>query len=389
MNTNQNSSGTVRKLLYLLLVLVVAGISAMGGAVVGGIVVSRNFNQPTAQPAQLAAANQAVPEIENRIEVSNSDIETSIVRSVEQVGPAVVTVVVTIPGQMTFFGQTGDQEVSGSGVIISADGHIITNNHVVSGAKNVSVILSDGTELSAQVVNTDQFSDLAVIKADGTMPAVAKFGNSDQINTGESVIAIGSPLGTFKNTVTAGVVSATGRMLDTGDGYQMEDLIQTDAAINSGNSGGPLVNLAGEIIGINVAVIRGSSGSAVAEGLGFAIPSNTARLIADQIIQKGYFARPYLGIRWQDITPGIAYRYNLPVEYGAYVTEIMSGSPADLAGIRVGDIVVQIGDRPIDAKDSFTNVLFAFQPEQQLNIVVQRNSKRVDLSVTLGEVASN
>lgn len=389
MNTNQNSSGTVRKLLYLLLVLVVAGISAMGGAVVGGIVVSRNFNQPTAQPAQLAAANQAVPEIENRIEVSNSDIETSIVRSVEQVGPAVVTVVVTIPGQMTFFGQTGDQEVSGSGVIISADGHIITNNHVVSGAKNVSVILSDGTELSAQVVNTDQFSDLAVIKADGTMPAVAKFGNSDQINTGESVIAIGSPLGTFKNTVTAGVVSATGRMLDTGDGYQMEDLIQTDAAINSGNSGGPLVNLAGEIIGINVAVIRGSSGSAVAEGLGFAIPSNTARLIADQIIEKGYFARPYLGIRWQDITPGIAYRYNLPVEYGAYVTEIMSGSPADLAGIRVGDIVVQIGDRPIDAKDSFTNVLFAFQPEQQLNIVVQRNSKRVDLSVTLGEVASN
>lgn len=361
----------------------------MGGAVVGGIVVSRNFNQPTAQPAQLAAANQAVPEIENRIEVSNSDIETSIVRSVEQVGPAVVTVVVTIPGQMTFFGQTGDQEVSGSGVIISADGHIITNNHVVSGAKNVSVILSDGTELSAQVVNTDQFSDLAVIKADGTMPAVAKFGNSDQINTGESVIAIGSPLGTFKNTVTAGVVSATGRMLDTGDGYQMEDLIQTDAAINSGNSGGPLVNLAGEIIGINVAVIRGSSGSAVAEGLGFAIPSNTARLIADQIIEKGYFARPYLGIRWQDINPGIAYRYNLPVEYGAYVTEIMSGSPADLAGIRVGDIVVQIGDRPIDAKDSFTNVLFAFQPEQQLNIVVQRNSKRVDLSVTLGEVASN
>ena len=146
----------------------------------------------------------------------------------------------TLPGQTTFFGPTGDQTVSGSGFFISDKGYVLTNNHVVEGTKEVSIVLSDGTEEKASVVGTDIYSDIAVLKASGKVPAVASLGNSDVLDPGESVIAIGSPLGNFKNTVTVGVVSATGRSIDTGNGYQIEDLIQTDAAINHGNSGGPL-----------------------------------------------------------------------------------------------------------------------------------------------------
>lgn len=217
------------------------------------------------------------------------------------------------------------------------------------------------------------------------MPAVAVLGNSDQIKSGETVIAIGSPLGTFKNTVTVGVVSATGRMLDTGSGYQMEDLIQTDAAINQGNSGGPLVNLGGEVVGINVAIVRGG-GTSVAEGLGFAIPANTARIIAEQIIENGYFARPYLGIRWQAITPAIAQRYGLPVEWGAYIMEVSPGSPAEQGGLQRGDILIQIGDRAIDEQHSFANALFAYQPGEVVEIKVARDNKVMQMPVTLGEM---
>jgi len=167
----------------------------------------------------------------------------------------------------------------------------------------------------AVIVGTDMYSDLAVLKTDAKAPAVAALGNSDLLNPGESVIAIGSPLGNFKNTVTVGVVSATGRSIDTGNGYQIEDLIQTDAAINHGNSGGPLMNLAGEVIGINTLVVRNTNSGDVAEGLGFAVPVNTARAVAEQIIQKGYFSRPYMGIRFQQVTPDIAATYNLPVQW--------------------------------------------------------------------------
>ncbi len=187
-----------------------------------------------------------------------------------------VTVVGTIPGQMTFFGPTGDQTVSGSGFFISSEGYILTNNHVVEGADEVSIVLSDGSQQQAQIVGADPYADLAVLKTNVLPPAVAGLGNSDALKPGESVIAIGSPLGDFKNTVTVGVVSATGRSIETGQGYLIEGLIQTDAAINQGNSGGPLVNLAGQVIGINTLVVRSSESGAVAEGLGFAIPINAA-----------------------------------------------------------------------------------------------------------------
>ena len=318
--------------------------------------------------------------------VSSSDISTTITQVVEQVGPAVVTVVGVAPGQMTFFGYSGDQQVSGSGFIITQDGYIITNNHVVEDTDEITVILNDGTELGAVVVSTDVFADLAVLKAEGVMPAVAVLGDSDNLKAGETVIAMGSPLGEFRNSVTAGVVSAIDRSLDTGSGYSMENLIQTDAAINSGNSGGPLVNLAGEIIGINTAVVRGDNTSAIAEGLGFAIPSNTALLISQQIIQKGYFARPYMGVSVQHVDPDTSQRYDLGVEWGAYVTDVGTYSPAGNAGIRRGDIIVRIGNMTFSEDTKFVNALFAFQPGDTVDVEVVRNGQNLVLQVTLTEM---
>jgi 2-alkenal reductase len=329
----------------------------------------------------------AVPSTE--LTFSNSDIETTITSVVQNVEPAVVTVVGTIGGQITFFGSTPDQEVSGSGVIITDDGYILTNNHVVEGTKTLSVILNDGTEHPAELVSRDIFADLAVLKISGDVPGVATIGNSDQLKPGETVIAIGSPLGTFRNSVTVGVISATGRSIDTGDGYAIEDLIQTDAAINQGNSGGPLLNLAGEVIGINTLVIRGSGISSTnAEALGFAIPSNTAAMIAQHIIEKGYFARPYLGTSYQNITPRIASWYNLPVNYGAYITNIDRNSPAAASDLRPGDIITKIGEIPIDESHSFINALFEYEPNQKVMIEFAREDQLMSVEVTLGEMTS-
>lgn len=375
-----------KSVFFAFLIVLAAGISGLAGALAGGVAVYSALQNQTVAPTAVPASTPEDAGVaqQQTISVSGTAVETSVTAAVDKVGPAVVTVLGVVPGQMTIFGPTPDQRVSGSGVIISPDGYILTNNHVIEGASSVSVILSDGTELAAEVVNTDPFADLAVLKAEGTMPAVAAFGNSDLLKPGETVIAIGSPLGDFKNTVTVGVVSATGRVLDTGRGYQMEDLIQTDAAINQGNSGGPLVNLAGEVIGINTLVVRGNGG-AIAEGLGFAIPANTARVIASQIIEQGYFARPYLGIRWQTITPSIARRYNLPVAWGAYVAEIYPRSPAATGGLQVGDIIVQIGDQAIGEEVSFANALYHFQPGEQVDVIVVRQNREMALTITLGE----
>jgi serine protease Do len=378
---------SLRRVVYLLFILVIAGASAVVGAVVGGFAVYRAVQgQPNNLPApiqEILPANNTNPG--QTLTLNNTDVETAITKSVQIVSPTVVTVVGTIPGQTTFFGNTGDQTVSGSGFFITDRGYILTNNHVVEGTKEVSIVLSDGSEQKATIVGTDPYSDIAVLKTDGKVPAIAALGNSDGLNPGESVIAIGSPLGNFKNTVTVGVVSATGRSIDTGNGYQIEDLIQTDAAINHGNSGGPLVNLAGEVIGINTLIVRNTGSGDVAEGLGFAIPVNTAQAVAQQIIQKGYFARPYLGISFQPINPDIALRYNLPSQWGVYITRVSSGSPASQAGLQEGDIITKVGDVTLDETHSYVNTLFTFKPGDQINLEVVRGNDHVQVQVTLGE----
>jgi 2-alkenal reductase len=375
---------TWKRVFYILFVIVVAFSSATAGAVVGGTVVIRLKSSGAGNSVQ------TYTDAPTQLHVSNSDIETAITQTVEKVSPAVVTVVGTVPGQDTFFGRTAEGQVSGSGVIISPDGFIVTNNHVVDGTTSLTAVLSDGSQLPAKIISTDIFADLAVLKVDGRMPGVAAFGNSDNLKPGETVIAMGSPLGEFRNTVTVGVVSATGRALDTGNGYFMEDLIQTDAAINQGNSGGPLLNLKGEVIGLNTIIVRGGNGStAVAEGLGFSIPSNTVEYIAERIIQNGHFARPYLGVSYQSITPGIARRYDLPAQWGAYVTDVDQGSPAANVGLQRGDIIISIGNQDIDESHSYINTLFAYQPGDQVTIKALRNGQDMTFEVTLGEARTN
>ena len=379
----------LKNIIIFLTIILVAIISSFIGAISGSYLTWKLVEKNSEMSFSEQIPTIPTPVSSTALAFSNSEIETTITTVVQNVEPAVITVVGTVSGQVTFFGTTSDQEVSGSGVIITEDGFILTNNHVVEGTKTLSVILNDGTEHPAELVSRDVFADLAVLKIDGNVPGVATIGNSDNLKPGETVIAIGSPLGTFRNSVTVGVISATGRSIDSGEGYSIEDLIQTDAAINQGNSGGPLLNLAGEVIGINTLVIRGSGMSSTnAEALGFAIPSNTAAMIAQHIIDKGYFARPYLGTAYQNITPRIASWYNLPVNFGAYITNIDRNSPAALSGLRPGDIITKIGEVAIDEDQSFINALFEYEPNQTVTIEFAREDQMMSVEVTLGEMSS-
>jgi len=334
---------------------------------------------PTPTPAPLPTA--APPSPRNGGDV----VRDAPARVAREVGPAVVTVVSQLPSQLGFFGSYQPPPARGSGVIIDARGYVITNNHVVEGAQALYVVLADGRQQQAQLVGTDYpFSDLALVKIDGDGYPVARLGNSDSLQQGEWVVTIGSALGDFRNSVTVGVISALGRSLQT-DGAVLDDLIQTDAAINHGNSGGPLVDLAGEVIGINTLIVRDTGGGDVAEGLGFAIPVNTAQAIAQQIIQKGYFARPYMGISFQPINPEIAARYNLPAQWGVYVTRVEENGPGREAGLHEGDIITRVGEITLDETHSYVNTLFTFKPGDQITLNVVRGNTDVKLQITLGE----
>jgi len=380
---------TWKRLLIFIAAVVVLGATALFGALAGGVIAYRlmSQNQPVIvnQPSTPTSVAVPVTTTVQTLTVNTIDVETAITQAVQNVGPAVVTVVATIPGQQTFFGYSGDSTSTGSGIFISTDGYILTNNHVIEGGKSYQIIYSDGSQADANLVGTDQYSDLAVLKANGSVPAVATLGNSDALNPGETVIAIGSPLGDFKNTVTVGVVSATGRSIDTGSGYSIDGLIQTDAAINQGNSGGPLVNLAGEVVAINTLIVRSTGTGSVAEGLGFAIPINTARVILEQLIQNGFVSRPYLGISYQPITPRVAAVYRLPVQYGVYITDIYANSPASQAGLRVGDIITAIDSTNLDDTHEYLNTLFQYSAGDEVTLTVNRNGQSIQVQVTLGE----
>lgn len=368
------------------LVLVVALAAGFLGAAAGGFVVY-SVLQNQVQTAQVQPSEGTLQPTQPlaRVEVDTIAMDSAIIKAVESVGPAVVTVVARMPDQFSLFGVISGGESTGSGFIISPQGYIVTNNHVVEGAESIKIILQNGTEQPVDLVGSDEFADLAVLKSDQPMPAVAVLGDSDAIRPGESVIAIGSPLGDFMNTVTFGVISATGRNLDTGEGFLMEGLLQTDAAINQGNSGGPLVNLSAEVIGVNTLILRGNGSSVTVEGLGFAIPSNTVQLVANQIIEKGRVSRPYLGIRWQTINPTLARRYNLPVEWGIYVSDVTAGSPADQAGIRRGDIITSIGGVEISESQPFLNTLFNFSPGEKVSVDLVRGDRSLTIDLVLGE----
>jgi serine protease Do len=272
-----------------------------------------------------------------------------------------------------------EQRGLGSGVIVSRDGYILTNNHVVRGADEVSVVLSDGRRYPAKVVGTDAPTDLAVLKIEANNLLPARLGDSSAIEVGEWVLAVGSPMG-LEKTVTAGIISATGRANVGIADY--EDFIQTDAAINPGNSGGPLVNLRGEVIGINTAIASRTGGNM---GIGFAIPSNMALAVKDAIITSGKVERGRLGAMIQDLTPDLAASFGYDSTDGVLVGDVLAGSPAEKAGLRSGDIVTAYNGRAMTSASQFRNAVAATAPGAKGSIDIFREGKKLTLQATVGQ----
>jgi serine protease Do len=272
--------------------------------------------------------------------------------------------------------QTEEERSLGSGVIVSAEGHILTNEHVVANVDEVMVRLSDGQEATAHIVGEDAATDIAVLKVTGVKVTPLPFGDSDQVKVGQRVIAIGNPFG-FDETVTQGIISAKGRAMEE----SANDFFQTDAAINPGNSGGPLVDLRGEIIGINSSIYGSNSGSW--QGLGFAIPANTARRALEAIIKTGHVAHGYLGVMVPNAE--LSERMGLPAIDGAYVNAVTPNSPAQKAGIRRGDIIVSIGEHPVHNFTELRNQIAGVDIGSQVAIGLQRGSDKVTLDAKVIE----
>jgi serine protease Do len=270
----------------------------------------------------------------------------------------------------------------GSGVIVSPEGYILTNNHVVDGATDVQVMLSDRREYKARVIGKDDKADIAVVKIDaGNLPAIT-IGNSDTVEVGDFALALGNPFGVGQ-TVTLGIVSATHRGLGN-EIEAYEDFIQTDAAINPGNSGGALVNDRGELIGINTAIIaHGSEGN---QGIGFAVPVNLARNIMDQILKNGKVTRARLGILPQDVTPTIARQFGVKDSQGALVGEVEANSPAQKAGLKTGDIILEVDGHSVYDANQLRNMISSLQPDSNVNLKIWRDGAQRTLPVTLGEL---
>lgn len=313
--------------------------------------------------------------------------ERAVITAVDKLSPSVVTVVNSLAGGRGSFGRRRTETAAGSGVIVDPRGFILTNEHVVRGAQQLSVILASGETLPAQLVGTDQpFTDLAVIRIEGTNLAAADFGDSDALQLGQLVMAMGSALGDFRNSVTLGIVSGMHRTWQQPDNeLRMEDLVQTDAAINHGNSGGPLANSLGQVVGINTSVIRSTGAGEVVEGIGFAIPSNTARWVARQLVEQGRVSRPFLGVLHQTVTPAEAALYDLPTDKGIFLLSVTPGGPAGLAGLQEGDIVTKIGDVFLDAEHPFLNTLMRFGPGARIPLTFYRGKRSLETEVTLTE----
>ena len=271
----------------------------------------------------------------------------------------------------------------GSGVIVSSEGYILSNNHVVRGAERLEVKLADGRKFPAKVVGSDPKTDLAVLKIDATGLIPAKLGDSDKTKVGEWVLAIGSPFG-LDLTVTAGIISAKGRSNIGVADY--EDFLQTDAAINPGNSGGPLVNMRGEVIGINTAI---RSGSGVNAGVGFAIPSNMARRVMDSLIRTGRVDRGYLGVGIQDLNEQLARSFGYDKTQGVVVSQVMPGSPAHKAGFQVGDIIVRYNGKLVEDAHHLRHLVADTEIGTRVPVVVFRKGREHTLQVTVGRLPSD
>ena len=269
------------------------------------------------------------------------------------------------------------QQSLGSGVIISPEGYIITNNHVVEQADDIRVTLIDEKSFKAKIIGSDPKTDIAVIKIDAKGLPTIPWGNSDRLQVGEFVLAIGNPFG-LNHTVTMGIISAVGRV-DMGI-TDYENFIQTDAAINPGNSGGPLVNIKGELIGINTAIFSKTGGYL---GIGFTVPSNMVRIVMDQLIKEGKVTRGWIGVVIQDITPGLAQKFGLEVSEGALISNVVRGGPAYKAGIMRGDIILGFSGKRVKNAATLRNLVAQSKVDSQIEIMVLRQNKEVTIKATI------
>ena len=322
------------------------------------------------------------------------DEESVVIDVVEKVSPSVVTVSIKTPQrkilQFSPFGgfregiQGGEDQDIGSGFIVSKDGLVVTNKHVVSNTEaSYKVITKEGKEYGVKEISRDPSNDIAILKIDAHDLKSIELGDSSELKVGQVAIAIGTALGEFRHTVTKGVISGLGRGITAGSVYEgyverLDDVIQTDAAINPGNSGGPLLNSAGQVIGINVAVAQG------AQNIGFAIPINIVKDGLKQFESTGKFvSKPYLGVRYQMIPKRTAIMNNVPE--GAYIVEVVSGSPAEKGGVKVDDIIVKIDGKNLNDKNSLSDMVASKKPGDRIVLEIWRDSKTLKISVNLSE----
>lgn len=317
-----------------------------------------------------------------------SETESSIASVAERVAPSVVSIIAKTKSLSLFYGSR-TSDAAGTGVIISKDGYVMTNNHVIESAREASIIDSEG-ELykDVEVIGRDPLNDIAFLKINADKEFTpAQLGNSATIRTGQQVVAIGNALGQYKNTVTSGIISGTGRPVtastSSGSAESLTDLIQTDASINPGNSGGPLVNLSGQVIGINTAIVED------ANGIGFAIPINATKGIIAGVLETGKVRRAILGVNYLSITPDVAREYDLPVKAGAYIytvdgsDAILDNGPADKAGLRRGDIITKINDDVIGEQGGLSTILGSYRPGDKVTLTYLRKGKEHTATVNL------
>ena len=361
-----------------------------GAGLSGAIERYASAGQPT--PTTAPAVTQGLPDfasLAKRVGPSVVNVATTQIRKTAQGGPGPFDDDDPMSQfWQRFFGgriPRGPQRQNGlgSGFIIDRNGTILTNYHVVDGAQKISVTLSDGKSYDAKVIGKDQKTDIAVIKIDAghDLPAVT-LGDSDHLEVGEWVMAIGNPFG-LDHTVTSGIVSAKGRQIGAGP---YDNFIQTDASINPGNSGGPLINLRGEVVGINTAIFSQSGGNI---GIGFAIPTNSIKEVLPQLRDKGKVVRDYLGTTVRKITPEIADSLGMKERHGALVAEVMKGSPAERAGIKTGDVIVEFNNKEIKDSSDLPAMVARIAPGTTVPLKVLRDGKDISLPIAVGEMKEN
>jgi S1-C subfamily serine protease len=380
--------------------LVAAALGA--GLALGGAALAGGLGGKTTTIRELSPASPAASAIRPSAALSINDIYR---RSAPGVVQVTSTSVVTVPADPFFGGQffpeQQQQQSLGSGFVVDKAGHVVTNYHVVQGARQIRVSFSNGASMKATVVGTDPSSDLAVLKIDASSRALTplSLGDSDLAKVGDPVVAIGNPFG-LDRTVTAGIVSAIQRAITAPNGYTIDHVIQTDAAINHGNSGGPLLNARGDVIGVNSQIETGDNSSSSGNvGVGFAIPSNTVKAVIAQLIRQGHIDRAFIGIGAVPITRDLARVFRLPVARGLLVQSVQPGSGASKAGLRPGttqvvlagesynlggDIVVSADSRPLASLNKLRDLVAAKKPGDTIALGVYRHGKKTTLNVKLG-----